>query len=126
MLYKIINDTEEYYVSKSTLEKYPKFTITQHLSHSKIQPDMHCINKTLYIDADSESFNYLIKFIRGMQINYNIITKTVINNIKHTAKKFGLFEMLNNIDKPDIIKTGPSATTFNFTDGQLRDAMTWG
>lgn len=98
-MFKIHIDSTFFFVSKSTLDKFPQFLLTQVISGNTEDPristrfNANRTDKDIYIDIDPSIFSIFVTYIRGYKIDKTSL-KFIENYIKE-ANYFNLTDLVN-------------------------------
>lgn len=126
ILIKLVIDDSKFYLSLNNLKKYKNSLLFDILSNKQINDRVIYDDGYFYIDADKDSFSWIILFLRGYPMDCNNLSSEIKKKIYFDAKYFKLFDICNkldnneldNLDKPDN-KHEINNTTNNQTDSLL-------
>ncbi len=97
-LLKIIVDDSKFYLSLNNLKKYQQSLLFKVLSEQKIDQRVVYSDGYFYIDADKDSFLWIVSYLRGYPIDIKNLPAETKSKIYFDAQYFQLTDICNMFD----------------------------
>jgi len=103
-MYKILVDNHKFFLSEKSLNNYPNNILTKIIkkqinNYNRIHFDSK--HNKLYIDADPNSFQIIITYLRGYSIDIDSIDENIRTKVYSDAIYFEFNDLRDSFDKLD-------------------------